>query len=56
MYVLWETGLYTNTEIGELFGVTYSAVSRRAGITKARIEGDRTYRKTYKILKSQIKM
>ena len=56
MYVLWETGLYTNTEIGELFGVTYSAVSRRAAITKARIEGDGTYRKTYKILNSQIKM
>jgi len=27
MYALWETGLFSNEQIGHLFGIAYSAVS-----------------------------
>ena len=37
LYFLRDTGLYTNKQIGELFGLTYSAVSRRANIVKSEI-------------------
>ena len=36
-YLLRGTGLYTNKQIRELFGLTYSAVSRRASIVKSEI-------------------
>ncbi len=37
LYFLRGTGLYTNKQIGELFGLTYSAVSRRANIVHSEI-------------------
>jgi REP element-mobilizing transposase RayT len=37
LYFLRGTGLYTNKQIGELFGLTYSAVSRRASIVKSEL-------------------
>ena len=37
LYFIRGTGLYTNKQIGELFGLTYSAVSRRASIVKSEI-------------------
>jgi hypothetical protein len=56
IYVLWETGMYKNQEIGDFLGLTYSSVSRRATIAKARISGDSEFRKKFKRLKSQIKI
>ena len=56
IYVLWETGLYKNQEIGDLLGLTYSSISRRANITAAKISTDSKFRKKFKQLKSQIKM
>lgn len=56
IYLLWETGLYKNQEIGDLLGLTYSSISRRANITRARISKDRQFEKQFKRLKSQIKM
>jgi hypothetical protein len=49
-------GLFTNSEIGALFGLSYSAVSRRAGIMKVRIDEDHAIKQQVAKLKSQIKM
>jgi putative transposase len=56
IYLLWETGLYKNQEIGDLLGLTYSSISRRANITHARISKDSKFQIQFKQLKSQIKM
>lgn len=55
LYFLWETGLYTNRQIGNLFDVTYSAVSRRVHITKSRISKHNVIRRKCEHLKSLIK-
>ena len=56
IYLLWETGLYKNQEIGELFGLTYSSISRRVNITRSRTSNDSKFKQQFKQLKSQIKM
>jgi hypothetical protein len=33
-YMLWQSGQLNNQQIGEKFGLTYSAVSRRVGVFK----------------------
>ena len=32
IYFLWQTGRFTNQKISELFGLSYSSVSRRVGV------------------------
>ena len=56
LYFLRETGLYTNKQIGELFGLTYSAVSRRANIVKSEISRQPGMRRKYSLIKSMIKV
>jgi len=56
LYILRETGLYTNKQIGELFGLTYSAVSRRASIVKSEISKPSEMRRRYNRIKSIIKV
>ena len=56
IYLLWETGLFKNQEIGNLFGLTYSSISRRAAIIRKRIARDNKFKKQLKELKSQSKM
>jgi hypothetical protein len=56
IYLLWETGWYKNREIGEVFGLSYSGVSRRVKVTKDRIERDKDFRKRYQQIRAQIKM
>ena len=56
IYLLWETGFYKNQEIGDLLGLTYSSISRRANITRAKISKDSKFMNQFKQLKSQIKM
>jgi putative transposase len=56
IYLLWETGKYTNMRIGNLFGLTYSSISRRVNITKSGIAGGDQIRGRYQLLKSQIKV
>ncbi len=56
LYALWEAGRYTNYEIGEMFGLSYSAVSRRVHMMRKDISIDRKLQKTYKQIKSLIKM
>lgn len=54
IYLLWETGLYRNQEIGDLFGLTYSSISRRANITRSRMPNDSKFKEQFEHLKSQI--
>ena len=56
IFCLWETGIYTNREIGNLFGLTYSSISRRARITKKRLKKKRKLNKKYRQLKSVIEV
>jgi len=56
IYLLWKTGLYKNQEIGDLFGLTYSSISRRVNITRSRMSNDSKFIQQFEQLKSQIKM
>ena len=56
VYLLWETGKYTNIRIGSLFGLTYSSISRRVRITQSRIAGGDQIMDKYQFLKSEIKV
>jgi hypothetical protein len=56
LYFLRGTGLYTNKQIGELFGLTYSAVSHRANIVKSQIFKQSELRQKYSLIKSMIKI
>jgi hypothetical protein len=40
IFLAWRAGGQTNREIGERFGLTYSAVSRRVGIVRNGLKGD----------------
>ncbi len=55
-YFLRGTGLYTNKQIGELFDLTYSAVSRRANIVKSEISKQSEMRQKYSLIKSMSKV
>lgn len=56
IYFLWSTGWYTNQEIGWLFCLDYSSISRRVTIMKSRMSEDNSLVKRYDTLKSQIKV
>jgi len=56
MYLIWEYGVYTNEEIGNLFHVTYSSVSRNISSFRARLIKENALKKLYNKVKSQIKM
>ena len=56
VFLLWETGAYTNAEIGEAFGVSYTAVSHIVKKVKTQMKANREYKKNYELINSQIKM
>jgi len=56
IYLLWESGCWTNQEIGSCFGLTYSAVSRRVGDTGKRLKREKKLIDAFVSLKSQIKV
>ncbi len=56
IYLLWSTGWYSNQEIGNLFGLGYSSISRRVTIMKPMIAKDGKLNKKLVRLNSQIKM
>ena len=56
LYFLWETGHYKGSEIGEVFGLRYSSVSRRGHMVRARLERDRVFKGKYEKFKSMIKL
>ncbi|MBT8342376.1 MAG: hypothetical protein HKP58_17650 [Desulfatitalea sp.] len=56
VYLLWQFGRLSNHSIGEYFGLTYSAVSRRVKIIVDRLSTDSELLQKYESLKSQIKV
>jgi hypothetical protein len=51
LYFLRGAGLYTNKQIGELFDLTYSAVSRRANMVKLEISKKSEMRQKYSLIR-----
>ena len=56
IYLSWQSGLATNQEIGEQFGLTYSAISQRVGVVKKMINNNRMLERKYRNIKSLIKI
>lgn len=54
IYLLWHLGQTTNHQIGERFGLTYSAVSRRVRIFKDLLRNNQALQNKYNRIKSQI--
>jgi hypothetical protein len=56
VFFLWQRGAYTNTEIGEMFGISYTAVSHIVNKAKEKMETEGDFRENYALINSQIKM
>ncbi len=56
LYLVWQQGHQTNQQIGELFGLTHSAVSRRISIYKDLLLLDKSARERLEQVKSKIKI
>ena len=56
IYLLWSTGWYNNQEIGNLFGLGYSSISRRVTLMKSMISEDDGIHKRLEEIKSLIKV
>jgi len=56
IYIVWQLGVATNQEIGEIFGLTYSAVSQRVRVIKELLNNDKKLEQKYQRIKSQIKI
>jgi len=56
IYLLWSTGWYNNQEIGNLFGLGYSSISRRVTIMKSKMSKEDEINKGLENLKSLIKV
>ena len=55
LYWLWQEGKYTNLQIGDLFGLTHSSVSRRVTIIRKKIALEKNFQNQVEAIKSQIK-
>ncbi len=55
IYLLWRIAGISNKEIGTLFGLSYSAISRRVKIIRDRISIEPQLEKDFQTLKSQIR-
>ena len=56
IYLLWESGRLSNQEIGDFFGLGYSAISRRAGVIRKKLATERELSDQLNSLKSKIKV
>jgi len=55
LYLVRQMGILTDQQLGEMFGLGYSAVSRRAGIFKAKLQENRELQRKFDRLRSKIK-
>jgi putative transposase len=55
LYLIRQMGVLTDHQLGGMFGLGYSAVSRRAGIFKAKLQENRALQRKFEQLKSKIK-
>ena len=56
IYILWKYGVYTTQKIGNLFQITYSAVSQNVASFRNSIKKDNKLEKLHYKIKSQLKM
>ena len=56
IYMLWQTGRFTNQEIAKLFGLTYSSVNRRMGIVRKQLREDTPVKDKFDRVNALIKM
>ena len=55
LFWLWQEGKYTNIQIGDLFGLTQSSVSRRVTIIRKKMALEQNFQRRVEAIKSQIK-
>ena len=56
VYALWQSGRFSNAQIGSQVGLTISSISRRVGIFKEMLDTDKKIREDYKKFKAIIKV
>jgi len=56
VFLLWKAGSYTNGEIGEIFGIGYTAVSHIVKEARNRMKSDHVFQRDYALLNSQLKI
>ncbi len=56
IYIAWQLGVVTNREIGEQFGLAYSAVSQRVSVIREMLSKDMQLERKYRHIKSLIKI
>ena len=56
IYIAWQLGVFTNQQIGEKFGLSYSAVSQRVKIIKEMLNKEKEIERKYRQIKSLIKI
>ena len=56
LYGIWQLGIRTNSQIGEIFGLTGSAVSRRVAVLKNKAANDKPIQDRIRDLKSLIEI
>ena len=56
VYLLWQRGAFTNEEIGEFFGVSYSAVSHIVRRVRDELAQNKRYQRRLEVVNSQFKM
>ena len=56
LLLLWSTGVLTNQEIGDILGISYSAVSRRVGVAQEGLKTNGEFQRLFDQIKSLIKM
>jgi REP element-mobilizing transposase RayT len=56
IYLLWQTGRFSNSEIAAQFELNYSSVTRRAGAFDRQLERNEKLKYKYEKFKSQIKV
>jgi hypothetical protein len=52
LYAVWQLGVRTNSQIGEIFGLTGAAVSKRMAIMKSKAADDKLMKKKIAEIKS----
>jgi REP element-mobilizing transposase RayT len=56
LYGIWQLGIRSNSQIGEIFGLTGSAVSRRVAVLKSKAANDKSIRNRTAEIKSLIEI
>ena len=56
VYSLWQKGSFSNRKLAELFGLSYSSVSKRAGIVRKRLSEEKRFKDEFDRLNALIKL